>query len=117
MVMAGGWLGDPLDTFAVVAIEHMRQRLGGGGSSNRRHLGEATSIVLAKQKAWTLATDDRDAGRLARSEGVAVVTTPMILRACSGSGAISPEDASEFLRNLVERYRRRLPILPVDWFQ
>jgi len=115
-VLVSAWLGPPIEVFAVAEIERVRQRLG-AGRHNRRHLGEAASIVVARREGWTLACDDFDAGRVARDEGLPVVTTPMILRALVRHGQLTAGEASGLLLHLVEGQGRRLPVPDEAWFQ
>jgi predicted nucleic acid-binding protein len=42
--------------------------------------GEAMALAIAKNRGWRLATDDRKALTRARAAGVAVVTTPELMR-------------------------------------
>lgn len=42
--------------------------------------GEAMALAIAKQRSWMLATDDRKAKRFAINLGVAVITTPELVR-------------------------------------
>ncbi len=42
--------------------------------------GEAMALAIAKSRGWRLATDDRKALKMAASIGVAVVTTPELLK-------------------------------------
>lgn len=115
-IVAAPWLGDPLESFAVDRIERIRQRLGGGPEDNR-HRGEAATIVFARDNDWIVATDDADATRLARVEGLRTITTPRILQACTKDGQLSPDEALELFEEMIDVYGRRLPRLTSDFFR
>jgi predicted nucleic acid-binding protein len=108
-VLAATWLPPPIETFAVKEIEHIRQLLGGHAKRPAEHLGEAASIVYALRGGYTLATDDRDAKRVAESRGCRVITTVTILRACVRNGPLTLADANAMLVSLVQQ-GRRLPV-------
>lgn len=110
------WLGDALQSFAVDRIERIRQRLG-GGSEDDRHRGEAATIVFAMDNDWIMATDDADATRLARAEGLRTVTTPRILQACAKGGQLSADEAVALLEEMIDVHGRRLPRPAVDLFR
>lgn len=114
-VVGSAWLGQPIQSFAVDRIERVRQRLGGGAADDR-HRGEAASIVVAIDKDWIVATDDRDATRLARAEGLRTIGTPRILQACVRGGQLSPAEAVGLLGEMIDGYGRRLPRLTEDFF-
>lgn len=42
--------------------------------------GEAACLAVAKSRGWLLATDDRKAGRIASENGIAVITTPEMVK-------------------------------------
>lgn len=107
-VLVATWLPPPIETFALADIERTRQLLGGHSRQPSKHLGEAASIVYALRGGLTLATDDRDAKRVAESCGCAVVTTVTILRACVADRQLTLTDANSMLASLV-RQGRRLP--------
>lgn len=114
-VLAVDWLTPPVEVLAVDEVEGVRQRLG-AGRSNRLHLGEAASIVVARRDQLIIACDDFDAGRVAESEGVGVVTTPMILRALVRAEALTASGARGLLLEMIEAHGRRLPDFDEDWF-
>ena len=115
-IVGSPWLGDPLQSFAVDRIERIRQRLGGGFDDDR-HRGEAATIVLAMDNDWIVATDDADATRLARVEGLRTITTPRILQACVKDGHLSPGKALALLEEMIDVHGRRLPRLVDDSFR
>lgn len=106
--MAARWLGEPLSSFDVDEIERTRLALGGTGR-DRRHLGEAASIVVARRNGLVLAIDDRDATRLARARGVRAIGTIAILRAVLRTGGIDLDDALDLVSEMREVHGRRLP--------
>lgn len=115
-VLAASWLGELVRSFEVDEIERMRRRLG-GGLRDRRHLGEAASIVVARRHGWILACDDRDAAVVARSDGVRAITTVAILSACVRDSVITPEAAAELLGDMIDVHGRRLPSLGAEYFR
>src|SRR2546422_521815 len=93
-VLTADWLPDPIRSLAVVEIERARFALG-GKSRDRRHLGEAASIVVAEANGYIVAVDDRDATRLAQARGLGTTTTPAILRECVQTGLLSASEAQD----------------------
>ena len=114
-IIGAAWLGDPIHSFAVDRIERTRQHLGGGPSDDR-HRGEAATITVAKDNAWIVVTDDADATRVARAEGLQAISTPLILQACVRDGMLTAEEAKELLDVMIDDQGRRLPRLAVDDF-
>lgn len=110
------WLGEPQPVTSVQRVENVRRRLG-GRAPDQRHLGEATCIVLAEQIGAGVLLDDRDAKRIAEASGIRTGTTVSILKAAVANGQISAEQAKDLIDELIERYGRRLPRLPVDQFR
>lgn len=115
-VTGSPWLGDPRQSFAIDRIERIRQRLG-GGSEDDRHRGEAATIVVAMDNDWIVATDDAEATRLARVEGLRTITTPRILQACAKDGQLSPGEALALLKEIIDLHGRSLPRLADDFFR
>lgn len=112
-ILVADWLGEPQAEFDVVAVENLRLRLG-GRPADQRHLGEATSLVLAGRMGAALAVDDRDAKRAAENAGVSTVTTISILKAAIRDGQIAANEAAAMLHDLVDRHNRRLPRLSIE---
>ena len=67
--------------------------------------------MVARQRGWLLACDDRDATLVARSEGVRAITTVAILMACVQEAVISANAAAELLGEMIDVHGRRLPRL------
>ncbi|MEJ7792003.1 MAG: hypothetical protein WKF65_08550 [Gaiellaceae bacterium] len=65
----------------MVQIESLRSALG-GKPRDRRHLGEAATIVVPEELGYVVVADDRDAVRLARTRGLGTTSTVAILRDC-----------------------------------
>lgn len=114
-VLSGTWLFPPERSFAVDEIERIRLRLG-GKARDRRHLGEAASIQVALERGWVLATDDRDATRLARAFGVSTTSTPAILRVCTRNSMISADEAFGLFSEMRDTHGRRLPEVETSFF-
>ena len=70
--------------------------------------GEAACMALAKCRSWIVATDDRKALRVARSEGVSTITTPEIVKRWADAGSIEPVGITDVVRK-IERYARFVP--------
>src|SRR6266540_480165 len=62
-VLTAGWLPEPVRSLAVDEIERLRLALG-GKARDRRHRGEAATIVVATAQGYSVVFDDRDATRL-----------------------------------------------------
>jgi predicted nucleic acid-binding protein len=104
------WLTEPIRSLSVVEIERVRLALG-GRPRNRRHLGEAATIVVAEAEGLTVAIDDYDATLFARSIGLGTTTTPAILGECIRAGLISGAEAEALLIAMIDDHGRRLPRL------
>ena len=107
-VLSAAWLGVPLRSFAVADIERVRLALG-GKARDRRHLGEAATIVAATAEGYVVAVDDRDATRLAHARGLGTTSTVAILRDCVHGGLIGAAEAHELLYSMIDDHGRRLP--------
>jgi predicted nucleic acid-binding protein len=110
------WLNEPEPVFQVERVEDLRLRLGGGPRDDK-HLGEATSIVLAQRSDAGILVDDRDAKRLAETLGVRTGTTVSVLKKAVRREQMTAAQAASMLDELTSRYGRRLPQLPEDAFQ
>lgn len=110
-LLIASWLTEPIRSLDVVEIERVRLALG-GGPRNRRHLGEAATIVVATAAAMTVAVDDYDANVFARSIGLGTTTTPGILGDCISTHLISSAEAEELLVAMIDEHGRRLPRIP-----
>jgi predicted nucleic acid-binding protein len=107
-VLTTSWLPEPIRSLAVVDIERVRVALG-GKSRDRRHLGEAATIVVAAAHGYVVAVDDRDATRLAQVRGLGTTSTVAILRACVHGGLIGAAEAHDLLYAMIDDHDRRLP--------
>lgn len=70
--------------------------------------GEAACLAIAANRNWLLATDDRVARRLADSEGVGVITTPMIIRRWADDFGISKNDLARVI-SAIGRFAKFVP--------
>jgi predicted nucleic acid-binding protein len=109
-VLIAPWLNEPIRSLAVVEIERVRLALG-GRPRNRRHLGEAATIVVAEADGLTIAVDDYDATLFARSSGLGTTTTPAILGDCIRARLLSSAEAEALLVAMIDDHGRRLPRL------
>ena len=62
--------------------------------------GEAMALAIAKNRKWTLATDDRKARVKAQSVGVAIVTTPELVQRWAAGTAYSETQIADTLRRI-----------------
>ena len=115
-VLGAVWLGEPVHSFAVDEIERVRLALG-GTSRDRRHSGEAASIVIAGTTGLAVAVDDRDATLLARTRGIGTIGTVPILQACVRSGAVTAEAAYRLIAEMRVQHGRRLPAVTIGDFR
>jgi len=59
--------------------------------------GEAMALAIARMRGWTLATDDRKAGRLAAELSVSVLTTPDLMKRWADSASPDPSELQRVL--------------------
>ena|SRR2546421_10370905 len=102
------WLSEPIRSLSVVEIERVRLALG-GRPRNRRHLGEAATIVVAEANGYIMAVDDYDATLFARSVGLGTTTTIAILRDCVRNGLLTADEAAMLVDDMIDDHGRRLP--------
>jgi hypothetical protein len=108
------WLGTPRgfqpedpDVAAVLATMHQLagQKSASGrqekSAGPREHLGEAESIVHARQQGLTVLTHDRDAGKVARSYSVPELTIVDVARGFVADGSAAPQHLFDELRRLM----------------
>lgn len=62
--------------------------------------GEAMALAIAKNRGWKLATDDRKARKTAASIGVAIVTTPELLKRWATRAPHSKAETADVLRRI-----------------
>ena len=62
--------------------------------------GEAACLAIARARTWTVATDDRKAQRLARESGIAVVTTPELIKRWADARSISDAEVGRVLQRI-----------------
>lgn len=105
------WPGVPVECFDHENIQRVRISLGGTAANATHHLGEATSIVVAKRESHVFVTDDQDATRVARYEGLRTSNTIAILRGLVADGVVSRSKAHELLMNMIDIGNRKLPRL------
>lgn len=111
-VLTAAWLGAPIRSLAVVQIERLRAALG-GKPHDRRHLGEAATIVVAEEHGYVVVVDDRDAVRLAQARGLGTTSTIGILRDCVHTGLLTAAEAHDLLYVMIDDCDRRLPRLGI----
>jgi predicted nucleic acid-binding protein len=111
-VLTASWLPEAIRSLAVDEIERLRLALG-GKARDRRHLGEAASIVIATAQGYVVVLDDRDATRLAQARGVGTTSTVAILREFVHAGVLTANDAQDLLYAMIDDHGRRLPRLGI----
>lgn len=62
--------------------------------------GEAACFAIAAKRGWALATDDRRARRFAAESGLAVITTPELVKLWAENTQASDEEIAEVLQNI-----------------
>lgn len=70
--------------------------------------GEAMCLAVAQSRGWTLATDDRQARRVASERGVPVLTTAEIVKTWADATAAGDATVAGVLRN-IRRFARFTP--------
>jgi hypothetical protein len=122
-LLAAGWLDDPIeiaDEADVLAIERIRRAtFAQRGDGPRKHLGEAQACYVIKNwkqfsGAWWI-TDDRDALRYARFQGITTRETADLVAIAAVNGGITPADGFALLNRMTECDRvLRLPSTAAD---
>jgi len=70
--------------------------------------GEAACLAIAQARAWTVATDDRKAQRLADESGIPVVTTPELMKRWADAENISDAEVGMVLQR-IRKFSRFVP--------
>ena len=119
----GSPLGEPIRIEGVEDSDHVekirRNVFGGTQDKLLQHLGEAqTCFLLTTDPAWagaTWITDDREAGRYARYQGIVTWGTVDLVRALVADGDLTAEQAFTHLRAIdVQRPGLSIPDRPDD---
>ncbi|MGL5863874.1 MAG: hypothetical protein ACRCY9_21750 [Phycicoccus sp.] len=117
-VLTGGWMGEPVgaETAADIRqIEFIRRNVFGGPIDRRtKHLGEAMTCYLLKTRAefagaWWV-TDDTDALRYARHQGITTMETIDLIRHAISDYNLTADEGFRLLSSMVDGGRNlRLP--------
>lgn len=83
----------------------LREPVAMPGESNRKHLGESSSVACAEAMGGLVASDDSDARSLARVTGVHVVTTGDLLTRMVQVGRLTRTEAEEAMDRMVRAGR------------
>jgi hypothetical protein len=121
---SNGWLGEPIEVTSdadIEAIERIR-RVAFGGTEDRplQHLGEAQTCYVIKNWAeftgsWWI-TDDREALRYAKFQGITTRETIDLMSMAVVDGDIGAQDAFGLMNLMAERDRGlRLPKTAIDF--
>jgi predicted nucleic acid-binding protein len=121
---ADGWLGEPVEVTSdadIQAIERIR-RAAFGGTDDRplQHLGEAQTCYVIKHWAdfsgsWWI-TDDREALRYAKFQGITTRETIDLMSMAVVNGDIGAQDAFSLMTLMADRDRGlRLPKTASDF--
>jgi hypothetical protein len=121
---ADGWLGDPVEVTSdadIQAIERIR-RAAFGGTDDRplQHLGEAQTCYVIKHWAefagsWWI-TDDREALRYAKFQGITTRETIDLMSIAVVNGDVGATDAFSLMNLMADRDRGlRLPKTASDF--
>jgi hypothetical protein len=119
-----GWLGEPIEVTEEVhvrQIEHLRRAVFGGGDDRPlQHLGEAQSCYVILNWAefagsWWI-TNDRDAVRYARFQGITTRETIDLMSIAVVDGDITALDAFALMTRMTDAGRHlRLPKSPGEF--
>jgi predicted nucleic acid-binding protein len=92
----------------ILEAELLRVRLAGSSLGQRRNLGEAEAIFLARRRGGVLVSEDRDARMLAASElgPGRVASTPDLLARAVRMGLVEVADAWKLHRAMIAAGRR-----------
>jgi hypothetical protein len=123
---AAGWLGEPVEVNRdgdTRKVEQIRKLVFGGSRKQpTKHLGEAETCYLIMNwaefadSAWM--TDDREAGRYARSQGITTGETIDLMGIAVVNGEIKADDAFALMHEMAAEDRHpRLPKSPADFTQ
>lgn len=117
-LVSGDWLGEPIevaDDADIQRVERIRRAVFGGTDDRPlRHLGEAQSCYVILNWAefagsWWI-TNDRDALRYARFQGITTRETIDLMSIAVVNGDIDPRDAFELMTRMTAAGRHlRLP--------
>lgn len=80
--------------------------------------GEAACFAIAKNRSWLLATDERPTERLAQKHGLAIITTPEIIKRWADQTKATKARVAQVLRN-IQTFANYLPrkTLPLhEWW-
>ena len=126
VVLANAWLDEPeeIGLADVVGVERIRAALTSPGESDKRNLGEAQSIFLAKRFEGFFFTDDNVAYSWARDSGMLpghrVIDSVEVLRRAVGDTLITSNEARKIFDDVIKAdrdFRREHPIDPPrDYF-
>jgi predicted nucleic acid-binding protein len=119
-VLDAEWLGDPdrlTDPVDLAEIQRIRWALGGRFSQPLRHLGEASTIVLARRESAVAVLDDRDARRLAGALTIRFTGTLGIIRASTRDGLLDADEPWAIVQTMRTQRFRMPPGVERDWFR
>lgn len=118
-VLDAEWLGEPVrltDPAELHEIERIRWALGGRPFQPLQHLGEASTMVLARRKGWVAVLDDRDARRLAGALNIRFTGTLGIIRASTREGLLDPKEGWDLVEVMKAQGFRVPAEVDPDWF-
>lgn len=81
--------------------------------------GEAAALAIAKNRSWTLATDDRIAAKLAGELSVGVLNTPQLVKLWAKHIVANAKQIREAINN-IQTYAKFVPrqdSVEFDWWQ
>ncbi len=117
-VPAAGWLDEPIEITAESDVQRVnrvrRAVFGGTDDKPLQHLGEAETCVVIKEWAafdgsWWI-SDDREALRYARFQGITTYETIDLLSMAVADGDVTDKQAYEVMLHMSEKGRSlRLP--------
>lgn len=115
------WLNDPIEITAEFEIERIERirRVVFGGTDDKplQHLGEAETCLLIKERpefagSWWI-TDDREALRYARFQGITTRETVDLIAVTVSYGDLTAQEGFDLLSDMAAKGRHlRLPTSP-----
>lgn len=120
LTTVSSFMGEPFapeSAAEIAAVAAIRELLRMPGDGPEKHLGEAETLGIIRERSLTaiVITDDTGAIRMARRMGISVVTTSTLLELASRVGLITAQRSWDILRELQDTHRRVIPGAAVNF--
>lgn len=99
---AEGWI----ELVSLEGVEELRRY---GEVPDRLHRGEASCLVIAREREWALLTDDQEARKMAREWKIEFSGTLGVLVRCVEMGLLALEDGNNLLQRMIKQANYRTP--------